>query len=264
MWTGPQAIVMSEADGSGQRVIVFNAPTVTQPATFDSPDLSPDETKVAMGSSSGGLLHSSRIYVAGTDGTARGLAPLDQSGAAEYSPRWSPDGRKIAYHEWNATSQNYDIAIANSDGSNPRVVAAGGQMPSWSPDGRRLVFVSSPTNGGGGVTVVNVDGTNRRTLAPASGSRALWSPDGTRIAFQQVSGGSVTVMNSDGTSRHTVVQTPGYLQDWDPDSRRLLEEVGSQMGQAPFAIEILDGSFGTKLETIAADAVAQDASWQRP
>ena len=64
-----------------------------------------------------------------------------------YSPRWSPDGRKLAYSVW--TQGGYrDIRIV--DVASGRFIElmhdrALDQQPSWTPDGRTLLFVSDRT-----------------------------------------------------------------------------------------------------------------------
>jgi dipeptidyl aminopeptidase/acylaminoacyl peptidase len=73
----------------------------------------------------------------------------DATGAS--SPRWSPDGRSIAF--FGRVGDSSGVAIANADGSDVRFIAAVrgtnhvlpsvGERLSWSPDGRRLAFISS-------------------------------------------------------------------------------------------------------------------------
>ena len=73
----------------------------------------------------------------------------DATGAS--SPRWSPDGRSIAF--FGRVGDSSGVAIANADGSDIRFIASVkgtnhvlpsvGERLSWSPDGRRLAFISS-------------------------------------------------------------------------------------------------------------------------
>jgi dipeptidyl aminopeptidase/acylaminoacyl peptidase len=67
-----------------------------------------------------------------------------------WSPRWSPDGRSIAYF---GTAPRAGLFVAAADGSGARFVApvsgtnhplpASGESIAWSPDGRQVAFVSS-------------------------------------------------------------------------------------------------------------------------
>ena len=73
----------------------------------------------------------------------------DATGAS--SPRWSPDGRAIAFV--GRVGDSSGVAIANADGSDIRFIASVkgtnhvlpsvGERLSWSPDGHRLAFISS-------------------------------------------------------------------------------------------------------------------------
>lgn len=73
----------------------------------------------------------------------------DATGAS--SPRWSPDGRSIAF--FGRVGDSSGVAVANADGTGVRFIAAVrgtnhvlpsvGERIAWSPDGRRLAFISS-------------------------------------------------------------------------------------------------------------------------
>jgi dipeptidyl aminopeptidase/acylaminoacyl peptidase len=73
----------------------------------------------------------------------------DATGAS--TPRWSPDGKSIAF--FGRVSDSSGLAVANSDGTGIRFIApvrstnhvlpSTGERVGWSPDGTRLAFVSS-------------------------------------------------------------------------------------------------------------------------
>lgn len=252
MWTDASSnVVLSNADGSNQHIVVPNHPSVTSPVSYSSPDLSPDGKQIVMAGSRAGKPNSSQLYVAGTDGNAPQLA--DQSGAIEFWPRWSPDGTQIAYAELEGANGVRDIVTMASDGEGQQVVIGNGDRPSWAPGGGSLVFVSS-----GDIMEVNVDGSALHILAPGAGP-AVWSPDGARIAYQPTQSGGVRVLEG-GTSR-TVTDAPVSLQDWSPDGRRLLV-IATPSGHLPGVLEVIDATTGAVLQTLASNVV--DASWQRP
>ena len=61
----------------------------------------------------------------------------------ETATDWSPDGKWIAYSDWNDSS---DIWIIPVTGGEPRRVTtdpARDILPRWSPDGKRILFVST-------------------------------------------------------------------------------------------------------------------------
>jgi Tol biopolymer transport system component len=131
--------------------------------------------------------------------------PLLTRAGSEYTPEFSPDGRRIAYaydRDEDATyspgeSRQLDIWVSSSDGGRhkrltrtPRQVEAG---PTWSPDGRTIAFSrGSPSadswwipRGRATIWLMRADGSDKRKLTPRGylDLNPAWSPDGTRIAF---------------------------------------------------------------------------------
>jgi Tol biopolymer transport system component len=80
-----------------------------------------------------------------------------------------PDGRRISYH------QNYQIVLADADGSNAKKVETGHPFnfaPTWSPDGKHVLFVSGE-HYDCHPTVVRADGTELRKIADRNGYRGV-------------------------------------------------------------------------------------------
>lgn len=101
------------------------------------------------------------------------------------SPRFSPDGSKIAFV--SDRSGNVEIWVANSDGSNPmQVTFLGGPSgsPHWSPDGRSIVFDSLVANNKD-IFTIPVDGgyPRRITTDKSQDWRPSYSRDGKWIYF---------------------------------------------------------------------------------
>src|SRR5437879_2464340 len=82
-----------------------------------------------------------QINTANADGTNNRV--LIPNKAFEESPRWSPDGRHIAFV--STRDSNQEIYTASADGKDvtrlTRDVAADNN-PNWSPDAKQLVFCS--------------------------------------------------------------------------------------------------------------------------
>jgi dipeptidyl aminopeptidase/acylaminoacyl peptidase len=113
------------------------------------PQISPDGTRVAF----------TRVSVdPGTDGYRTSLWLVDAVGGADRAaarpltfgvgdsqPRWSPDGRRLAFVRSSAPKEPGQLhVLPMSGGEAVRVceVAKGVSEPAWSPDGRRIAFLS--------------------------------------------------------------------------------------------------------------------------
>ena len=107
---------------------------------------------------------------------------------ASSDPKWSPDGRLIAY------SVNGELRVIGPDGTGQRVVvpwAAGRPMavyPIWSSDSRTIYYKAYETSVTSGLWAVSVDGGAPRLLItfddPARRSlRREFATDGRRFYF---------------------------------------------------------------------------------
>jgi Tol biopolymer transport system component len=115
---------------------------------------------------------------------------LTKSVQAESEPMWSPDGRTLAYVEWNdETGSTLKLRAAN--GKEKVIASSRGviRQPQFSHDGRRVAYrIMEPDNAMGGaadrvgIHLVNVDGTGAKFLTEASGL-AQFSADDQRIYF---------------------------------------------------------------------------------
>ena len=73
-------------------------------------------------------------------------------------PRWSPDGRQIAF----SPVRSYDggVFVISADGSAERRLTNSGSWPVWSPDGKQIVYLT-----------VGPDGNEQaRVIPPAGGA----------------------------------------------------------------------------------------------
>ena len=66
------------------------------------------------------------------------------SGVADRYPRWSPDGKTIAY--WSDRSGEYELTLraAEGPGAERKVTSLGAGFryaPQWAPDSKKLAFI---------------------------------------------------------------------------------------------------------------------------
>ena len=167
----------------------------TSEGTWMSADLSPDGQSIVFDI----LGHIYRVSVAG--GEAQILT--QNSGVAiNYQPRWSPDGRLIAFVT-DRRGQN-NLWIMNADGSSPRAVFTNRDVrvyePAWTPDGqyiivrRELTGRAAPGQGAGnGLWMYHKDGGEGTELVGSQVRRAEWptvSHDGRYMYFHAAAGGN--------------------------------------------------------------------------
>jgi len=117
----------------------------------------------------------------GTDASCLAANPAD-----DIQPRFSPDGRRIAF--CSNRSGSWDIWLMSRDGRNLVQLTdepSDEIAPSWSPDGTRIAYSSwSHRAHQWEVWALLVDRPGaRRCITP--GMFPAWSPNGDRIAFQR-------------------------------------------------------------------------------
>lgn len=152
------------------------------------------------------------------DGCYRNMRRITSFMSVRY-PRWSPDGRQIAfiYSDYN------QLYVVDIDGGNLRSLARreGLLWFSWSPDGSQILFASSLGIRTWRLALIDVASgqlhnieSQRNAVAP------VWSPDGSRIAFLGVTDRrfNVYVMDRDGTNLRQLTGqgVDGYRFDWSP------------------------------------------------
>jgi dipeptidyl aminopeptidase/acylaminoacyl peptidase len=109
------------------------------------------------------------------------------------TPRWSPDGKQVAYVLTHAdlerSAYDSDVWVVDADGKHDRQLTSwrGGDFrPRWSPDGKRIAFLSD-RDGRNAIWTIAPDGGEAQKLvdAPTAIVDFEWSPDGKSIAFRR-------------------------------------------------------------------------------
>ncbi len=138
------------------------------------------------------------------NGGAEPVALLYENGAAYYQPRWSPDGKWIAFlrqeypmrdgasysdmDEYIDSFSNMDVYLIPASGGEKRFLAATDSQDqdilSWSPDSKELAFVKRKGKNADIFIVSIVTGKERQfTTDGKENIRPTWSGDGRRITY---------------------------------------------------------------------------------
>jgi Tol biopolymer transport system component len=137
-------------------------------------------------------------------------------------PAWSPDGTRIAFMSQTPEgSENYEIVVMNTDGTNPvRLTDSAGPdgWPTWSPDGRKIAFTSVRDD------CSFSDAPDCLSTGDIGPFHTLW------------------VMNADGSDQHRVSRRFVQIPDWSPDGRYIVFGTRSGLG-----IVSTDGAAYTEL-----------------
>jgi Tol biopolymer transport system component/DNA-binding winged helix-turn-helix (wHTH) protein len=145
-----------------------------------STDFSPDGQWVAYVTHPQGNLWRSRL-----DGSDRRQLTFSPMGPI-LVPRWSPDGRFLAFMEWGVQKKIY---LVSADGGAPMLLLSGDFQPTdpnWSPDGKFLVYAGEPlemsTNPKEARSEIRILDISTKQSKTVPGSQGMfsprWSPDG--------------------------------------------------------------------------------------
>ena len=164
------------------------------------------------------------------DGPRRALVTLDGAGTYPLAPRWTPDGRSVAYVQrrfFSGTADadwGDDIALQPVDGSAGRTLRVHRQRGqtveglAWTPDGRALLIGDVRTGANGNPFAVGVSNLVRFDLA-SSTERVLvedatdpsLSADGRRLAFVRGAQTKPALWVADGDGAQAVEVVPAGI-----------------------------------------------------
>ncbi len=138
-------------------------------------DFSRDGEWVAYNDGSDGTMWRSKV-----DGTQK--LQLVFPPMLAYLPRWSPDGKQIAFFG-HPPGEPWQIFVIPAEGGSPELIyrsATNSADPNWSPDGKSLVFGENSLNNQGSAVYVLDLSTRKASKLPESDGlySPRWSPDG--------------------------------------------------------------------------------------
>ena len=161
-------------------------PLIVSSLRDTNPQFSPDGTKIAFASDRSG--EANEIWVARADGS--GVVQMtNRLGSHQGTPRWSPDGRWIAFDSLGQDG-HWDIYVIDASGGRSRRITfepSEENLPNWSRDGKWIYFTSDRT-GRQEIWRVPFAGGAQERITANGGSNAFESADGKTLFYTKAAG----------------------------------------------------------------------------
>lgn len=211
----------------------------------------------------------SHLYLTTTGGERRPLEPAAGPTVYEWSPTWSPDGGRLAFHRLSESGMSELIVHDQATGAERAVAEVGPPSTtdprvSWSPDGSRIAYWST-SGTDNEIMLADVDGgaaPENLTRHDAADRYPAWSPDGAWIAFwsDRSGRGAIWLASADGGDVRQLVEVGAVYGSvaWSPDSSRIAVPV-EQPGER-WLIHLVDVE-GTRHAELSAEGSVLGASW---
>ena len=219
-----------------------------------------------------GVAQTRIAYVSTVNRTAKEIFVMEYDGAnpvavtgnqsINLSPRWSPDGRMMAYTSYR--NGNPDLFMLNFDSGRRDVLSAQRGLnvtPAWSPDGQWLAFAMS-SNGGTNLFIMPKGGGTPKALTNGASISVSpsFSPNGRQIVFNSDRGGSpqIYIMDVDGANlrRVTFQGTYNSSPHWSPRGDKIV--FMCRLGGNQICLINPDGS---GLQELTSLGVNEDPAW---
>jgi serine/threonine-protein kinase len=99
-----------------------------------------------------------------------GLVRVTNDDARETTPRFSPDGDRIAFGRRESPDGTPEIRIVSTFGGDSQSVMAAATSPVWSPNGKELAFIHRSPDGTLELMIAGADGVNARVACAETAS----------------------------------------------------------------------------------------------
>ncbi len=161
---------------------------------------------------------------------------------------------KVLFEELTSDGQDWNLVLANLDGSQKQLVAPKAVWGALSPDGTQAVY-----SGPDGTMLLDLASGKATQLMTGSGYDFHWSPDGTRVALVNP-GVGVFVAKIDGSNQHQLSNL-GYesIAGWSPDGKQVYFAVPGSTGNG-FLLKAADVATGSVKDLF----VLKDSSLKAP
>jgi serine/threonine protein kinase/WD40 repeat protein len=139
-------------------------------------------------------------------------------------PRWSPDGKRIAFYQVSRGGFG-KIYIVSTDGGTPEALTSNSgedkeNDPTWSPDGSALAYNTQPDSPYSAIHIMNLK-THEITDLP--GSKGMfsprWSPDGKRLIALTATDHKLTLFDFKRQSWERLSELRATVPNWSRDGR---------------------------------------------
>jgi len=185
--SGNFQIWVMNIDGTNQRQITGLANGACQPAW------SPDGSQLAFISPCNGkkdIYTGAKIYLTDAEGKKIWALPIPLNSAGDFSPKWSPDGKMIAFASLRGDSKSHIYLFSFADSSVRQITSAayGDVSPAWAPSGLQLAFARQFPNSQ--IWITDLTGKQQFQYSPSGAiinNWPEWNKDGSVLFYSQMS-----------------------------------------------------------------------------
>jgi eukaryotic-like serine/threonine-protein kinase len=159
-------------------------------------------------------------------------------------PRWSPDGKLIAF-SGSDPGHSSSLYVVSADGGTPRAISVAQAVavgPSWLPDGNSLVFLDVTSTTTPAVAKVVDLKTLQVTALPATSDLfyPVASPDGRYIASATLDGQKLMLFDFNTHKWSQLLKMDSGFVNWSKDSQFIYFDTGLSENPAFYRIRVAD------------------------